>query len=100
MNITDFDDFRRPNRKPWFLLILLVIAALICVQHYRREDKKTLLEKPSEKEVSAVILDLDKKESVDSPFDIKRMLAQAKNLKNKGSLANARSMYLELLKKV
>ncbi|MFC1499006.1 L,D-transpeptidase family protein [Verrucomicrobiota bacterium] len=97
MKITDFDDFRRPNRKPWFLLILLVIVALICVQRYRREDKKIFPEKPSEKEVTAVTL--DKKGSIDSPFDIKRMLAQAKNLKNKGSLANARSIYLEILKK-
>jgi len=113
MKSGDFDEIRRPGRKPWLVIILLAIIGVVVFQCYERRGRITIeAEKqpvPNKQSQVAVQSVLNKTSAAsnsvpklppDKPAQVATNadgLSEAKTLDEQGDLLNARSKYTQLL---
>jgi len=119
MKVKDFDSYKIPNRKPWALLVALVLVAVVAYFIFFRADS----EKASHSDLTEIVADSDDGASVASSAvvedsgsvesaipatpilpkviptgDIAMVLDQASQLASDERLAEARAKYLVALK--
>jgi lipoprotein-anchoring transpeptidase ErfK/SrfK len=104
----DLDKFKHPNRKPWLLLIMLVVTGLIFWDRYRDknqpEEDFSPPEDVSEETVFADDIPPENKGSEEKPekplnkADLKKILSQARQLDARNLIVKARRKYLDVLR--
>ena len=107
----DFDEIRRPGRKPWLVIILLVVAGGLVFQCYERRGPTATEPTPSHKQSPTVVQHATNKVLTGAsnvpqlPASQKPTqsttnvigLSEAKALEEQGDLVKARSKYTQLL---
>jgi len=106
MKVKDFDDFSAPKRKPWLLLVVLLIVGLVVIQRYRSGDADTADEAPPEKPTETKKRKPDFNEHAPAVLPVTagtaaadRLLSRAKALEKRDVLVEARRTYLNILKR-
>ncbi len=111
MRVKDFDEFRRPSRKPWLLLLILVIVGATLLQRHgcRRSDApEPARDEAPEPSVLADAIDRtdradpsDPSEEtpiqVETPADLQRLVERAGEREKQDDLVEARRLYLAAL---
>jgi lipoprotein-anchoring transpeptidase ErfK/SrfK len=114
MKPEDFDEIRRPGRKPWLVIILLVVAGALVFQCYERRARTGHeQDKPAPQKQSQVVAQRTAAIKTCTPSNnVARIpvpqkpvqskagvigLSEAKTLEEQGDLLNARSKYAQLL---
>ncbi len=109
MRVKDFDEFKRPSRKPWLLLIVLVIGAGVLVHRHRGrpESGPDPASGPVAAEAEAVpetagegdAPSVTRSPRVETPEDVRALYRQARELKQADDLLGARRAYLAVLQR-
>ena len=98
MRVKDFDNFRYPNRKPWLAAILIVLVGYFLIQRYtgRGKTEKVPEKHPVEKVKKMVVAE---QKRVERSVDVDQLLTNAKASEAQNALVEARTKYLEVLKR-
>jgi len=101
---SELDDFRYPRRRPWLILVILGIAALIIWLRFIREppSEPSSSELPVESSEVADDPEADERpQRIEAeapiPADVDAVLAQARSLESRDKLVEARERYLAVL---
>lgn len=114
MRVKDFDEFRRPSRKPWLLILILLIVGATLLQRHgcRRSDApESARDAATEHSVSDDRIDPSDRTvpsdpagkppvAADTPADLQRLLERAREREKQDDLVEARRLYLAALPRV
>jgi len=106
----DLESFKRPGRKPWLLLVIVAVAALIV---FRKQLPRRAPRPRPVKESIERVEEGERPEAVDVPretgerelppvsggLDAQGLFRRAEELAERGELVRARALYLAILKK-
>jgi lipoprotein-anchoring transpeptidase ErfK/SrfK len=117
MKVKDLDDFKSPNRKPWLILILIVIAGVIFLWNENQKKTKKAQELQRRVEIVAEKFEAEARSTNEtssaqseqpsslqtpvSPVNIANtgeMLKKAQALEGKRQFVAAQKIYLDILK--
>ena len=106
----NFDDFKYPRRKPWLLLVVLLVIGLVILQHYRgkgapKEEAEQVepdaletvvaIEGPGQ--VPPPVAPIDEGERL-SPEMVTRLMVRGQALERAGDLVGSRIAYARALR--
>ncbi len=104
MRMNELEEFRYPRRRPWLILVVLAVVALVIWLRFIREpsDETKVEEGPSKSgEVVAPATDSKHAEPAEmdlpTPADVVGLLAQARSFESRDKLVEARERYLAVL---
>ena len=116
IRVKDFDDFKRPSRKPWLILFILLVGGVLALQHYlpgsrgtsempRKKTKvekveKVNKEKPEQtRKAQPRGLEKSPDSSKKSGSDGRRAIDEGTSLEKQNDLNGARRLYLSALER-
>jgi len=102
--MNELEDFRYPRRRPWLILVVLAVVALVIWHRFIREpsEESTVDDTPS---ASSEVVPPAKASraanpaemDVPTPADVDGLLAEARSLESRDKLVEARERYLAVL---
>lgn len=94
MKVRDFDEMRVPSRRPWIIVVVIVIVGVGLFRYFAgRDTEKSREPLPVEEIISG---EPAEREPV-APSDVNEVLAEAREMETEGELGLARKKYMSLL---
>ncbi len=104
MRMNELEDFRYPRRRPWLVLVLLVVMAAIIWQRFIRKPSRATRASEQASEAAEVVVERKAQErkapeeaEAPTPSDVDGILAEARSLESRDKLVEARERYLAVL---
>jgi len=100
VQLQEFDDFKAPRRRPWLLLIVLVLIGGVFWFRARKraEVEGPVRERPVPEETAEGAEPVDELDAAVSDMDVSALLSEARGREQAGDLAAARETYLRALR--
>jgi len=97
MKVKDFDEMKVPSRRPWLVVVVIVLVGAGLFYYFSRRDAGESREPlPVEEVISADTRKVEQQE-LKAPDDVNKVLAEAREMEKDGELVLARQKYLSLL---